>query len=106
MKKQIKYSTILVEAKKYLRKPKQEATYKSPFLCDAIMTAAHDLRARSQGLILTGKICLAIDKHFSVATWLEHKHNIDPRSITQQRLQEYRHRWLGHMIKTFKEAGQ
>ncbi len=104
--KKIKYSDILIEAKTQLRKPTPGMYYKSPYVCDAVMNAASKLRAVNKGLILTGKICLAINNHFSVRSWRQYEHNIDPRKLTERRLQEYRHRWLDHMIKTFKEAGQ
>ncbi len=111
----IKPSQLLRQAKKYLARDESEADLlfgnKDRFICWAIKNAAYDLQHRYDNAdtvsgMLCGKIEAAIktDNPFetTVTSWLD-RQGID---ICAGDVQKYRHRWLNHLIKTFKEAGQ
>ena len=106
----MKTSAILHRAKNYLWDGVDKyADEKSLGLCGAIFRAARDLpeddRLRAAGVRL--EIMRAIGENLYVSRWLQERHNVPKKYLKQSKLmQEYRRRWLDHLIATYEEAGQ
>jgi len=106
----MKTSKILERAKNYLWdgvEPYESG--KSLSVCGAIAMVVRDLpkddRLRAAGVRL--EITQALGENLYVSRWLQEKHNVPKKYLKQSKLmQEYRHRWLDHMIATYKEAGK
>jgi len=102
-KKQVKYSDVLIEAKTHLQTSRLEKK-KPAYLCYAIFRAAWVLEDHKKGRVLQLKIMTAI-RGGTVSMWLS-RQGIPWSKLKDSAVQEYRHRWLDHLIKQFKEAGK
>lgn len=82
---------------------------KSLSVCGAIFLAVNNLPTadKIRAAHVRIKIMQAIGENMYVSLWLREKHNVPKKYLKQPKLmQEYRHRWLDHMIATYKEAGK
>ena len=82
---------------------------KSLSVCGAIFLAVADKPTidKVQAADVRIKIMQAIGENLFVSRWLQEKHNVPKKYLKQPKLmQEYRHRWLDHLIATYEEAGK
>lgn len=114
--RKIKPSQLMREAKKYLARSSEDADMifknKERFICFALQRAAYDLEYKyDDAWAVSDRLCrkieyaLGANEHWdgnTVVGWLN-RQGVD---IDAGDIQKYRHRWLNHLIKTFKEAGQ
>lgn len=106
----MKTSNILKRAKNYLWDGVESCEYGKSFsVCGAVFLAVNNLPTadKIRAAQVRIKIMQAIGENLFVSRWLQEKHNVPKKYLKQPKLmQEYRHRWLDHMIATYKEAGQ
>ena len=106
----MKTSAILHRAKNYLWDGVDKyADEKSLGLCGAIFLAVADksVNDKLRAAHVRIKIMQAIGENLYVSRWLQEKHNVPKKYLKQSKLmQEYRHRWLDHLIATYEEAGK
>lgn len=106
----MKTSSILKLAKNYLWDGVEQHTHKKSFgLCGAILLAVRGLpnADKRRAAQVRMKIAQVLGDNLYVSRWLREKHNVPKKYLKQPKLmQEYRHRWLDHMIATYKEAGK
>ena len=106
----MKTSNILKLAKNHLWDGVERYTNeKSLGLCGAIFLAVANKPAKDkrQATLVRLKIAQALGENLYVSRWLQEKHNVPKKYLKQPKLmQEYRHRWLDHLIATYEEAGK
>jgi hypothetical protein len=110
----VKHSDILIKAKEYLRTAenvKKETLDTSPYVCDAIHRAASTFGTRAavhKAFAISTAIGRAINGCFSVKQWLVDQgvEGVDTHAHREELMQEYRHRWLDHLIEQYKGAGK
>lgn len=102
-KNRVKYSDVLIEAKKHLMGPRWSRN-KNPYVCHCIARAAMALGVPEKGQILQRKIMKAL-KEKTVTMWLVAQ-GIPWSKLSDSAVQRYRHEWLDHLIKQYKEAGK
>lgn len=109
MTTKIKYSDVLIEAKKHLSKTPRGRGRETNYVCFAVESAAEKLRVPKIGSDLRCRIMNVLQKEDSFALtarlWLIRK-GIPKEELTPEAMQDYRHRWLDHLIEQFKEAGE
>ena len=105
-KKSVKHSDVLILAKEYLSKT-GEGEHR--YVCLAIADAAYELGSSAMGKELRDKIMGALTKDDkwvqTVRLWLMNQ-GVPCKELTNKAMQQYRHRWLNHLIKQFKAAGK
>ena len=106
----MKTSKILERAKNYLWDGVESyEDGKSLSVCGAVFLAVNNLPTadKIRAAQVRIKIMQAIGENLYVSRWLQEKHNVPKKYLKQSKLmQEYRHRWLDHLIATYKEAGK
>jgi hypothetical protein len=106
----MKTSKILERAKNYLWDGVESYENDKSFsVCGAIVLAVNYLpnADKIRAAQVRIKIMRAIGETLYVSRWLQDKHKVPKQYLKQSKLmQEYRHRWLDHMIATYKEAGK
>ena len=105
----MKTSNILKLAKTHLWDGVASYTNDKSFsVCGAISLAVANKPADDQirAAHVRAKIARAIGENLYVSRWLQEEHKIPKVYLKQSKLmQEYRHRWLDHLIATYAEAG-
>jgi hypothetical protein len=105
-KKSVKYIDVLILAKRYLSKTGRED---NRYVCIAVVDAAYELGVSAMGNELRSKIMGALTKDDrwvqTVRLWLMNQ-GVPCKELTNKAMQQYRHRWLNHLIKQFKAAGK
>lgn len=82
---------------------------KNHSVCGAISMAVSNLPTadKMRAARVRIKIMQAVGENLYVSRWLMNVHNVPKKYVTQSKLmQEYRHRWLDHLIATYEEAGK
>jgi hypothetical protein len=124
----MKTSELLTRAKKYLWDGKRAELQKTGYICHAINEATRDFKdalgqrcalgsiSRDEYHKQYGAICTKY-QHIreyisnqlagkdSVCLWLHYKADIPAYDLTHVNVQEYRHRWLDHLIAEFEQKG-
>jgi predicted house-cleaning NTP pyrophosphatase (Maf/HAM1 superfamily) len=107
----MKYSEILKKAKNYLLKGTDisHRADKSHYLCTAIYMAARRGASINRYNTLIAHIDRLMNpsgrvkKYCHVGEWLIKEAGIPLEQLTYENLQDYRHRWLDHLIKEYEE---